>query len=298
MTSGAVMVSTRALDPVEPDREADRGHGRAGGLSRDQREQAVVAAAADERPPVAAPGIVNLEDEAGVVVEPAAEIGGEGEAAEIDAVLPKILGARLEGVDRLADVELLAAGERAERRQRLVGCAGEGEEAVEHLRRAGAVPGASGKARLFEEAVGDLARAAAADGADAGKRQQVLDHAVRGVVVGAVERGEEAFMRRRGLVAAESFAISAFSRGVSPKARASRRRQGSPRSSAARTAAKSAELPIRTVVLPPPRSATASSASLSMSASAAALSPRPSDSTPACRNSPFSPGRWRKIGPR
>ena len=114
----------------------------------------------------------------------------------------EIIGPCLEGVDRLADVELLGARQRPERRRGLVGRAGEGKETVEHLRGAGAVPGAGGKARLLKEAVGDLAGRAAADRADAGQRQQVLDHAMRGIVIGAVERGEEAFMRRCGVSAA------------------------------------------------------------------------------------------------
>ena len=114
-----------------------------------------------------------------------------------------------------------------ERRERGLGRAGDGEEARDH--RAGALvePGAGGERRLLEEAVGDLAGRAAADRADAGDRQQILDDAMRRVVVGAVERGEEARMRRGlgRLAAREPRDQPPPAAARSPKARARRRCQ-------------------------------------------------------------------------
>jgi len=61
---------------------------------------------------------VDFEDEAGVVVESAAEIGREGKPADIDAVAREALGTPLEEIDRLADVEFLGPGKRAKRFER------------------------------------------------------------------------------------------------------------------------------------------------------------------------------------
>ena len=75
----------RGSDAVEPDREADRRNRDRGLVAEpgDERDQAVVASAADDRPD-GLPRPIHLEHEAGVVVEPPTEIGGEGEAIESD----------------------------------------------------------------------------------------------------------------------------------------------------------------------------------------------------------------------
>ena len=64
------------------------------------REQPVIAPAGDELAGGRRAGIVQLEHEAGVVVEPAAEGGREADAPDIDAARGKKAGAALEQVER------------------------------------------------------------------------------------------------------------------------------------------------------------------------------------------------------
>ena len=95
-----------------------------------------------------------------------------------------------------------------------------------------------------------------------------------------------------------ALAMNPLSRAVSPKARANRRRHGGLRSSWSRSAANSAESPMVACGRFTPSKVETAKASFSTSASAATRSVRPSDSTPACRDSPLSPGRMRNTGPR
>ena len=81
-----------------------------------QRDEPVVAAAADHGAG-RLPAGEHLEHEAGVVVEPPAEIGGERQPVEGDAARCKRGEAGLEAVERRVDGEPLVAGERAERRE-------------------------------------------------------------------------------------------------------------------------------------------------------------------------------------
>ncbi len=87
---------------VEPDGAPDGGDGtgRAKGL-----QQPVVAAAADDRLAVRSARIADFEHRAGVIVEVAAEGGGEGEGGHVDAARRDEAGARVEGVERGGEVE-------------------------------------------------------------------------------------------------------------------------------------------------------------------------------------------------
>ena len=64
------------------------------------REQPVIASARDQRAVVACGRIVQLEHEAGVIVEAAAEGGGEPDAGDVDAARGEKAGAALEQIER------------------------------------------------------------------------------------------------------------------------------------------------------------------------------------------------------
>ena len=213
-------------------------------------------------------------------------------------MIGEAVGAALEEVERHAEIELFAAGERAERFQRGGGAAADRQEPREDRRGAG-VGRAGGERCLLEETVGDLADAAAADRPDAGEGQQVFDDAMRGGVIGPVERGEEALMRRRFFAAA----AEPGDQRLQPRRVAEAPGQAaSPRLGEVERVEHRAE---QGRVADPHRGPgdaeqprTPARARRSMSTSAAARSLRPSDSTPAWRNSPLPFGRRRKTGPR
>ena len=112
-------------DALDPDRKADRGDRR---LGAEPGEQFVVAAAGDQRPVRRGRRIVQLEHEAGVVVEAAAIGGREADAADIDAARGEKAGAAFEQIERRLDAKTGRAGERAQFGRGLVGIAGDGEE--------------------------------------------------------------------------------------------------------------------------------------------------------------------------
>src|SRR5690242_9854956 len=92
---------------LHPDREADGGNGRGGA---ELAQQPVIAAAGDQRLGAVALAM-QLELEAGVVVEAASEGGGEAYLVGVDAMLGHEADARLELVDRSSDVETGISGE-------------------------------------------------------------------------------------------------------------------------------------------------------------------------------------------
>src|SRR5690606_23113691 len=102
-------VSPQAGDPVEPEGKADAGNGR---LRAEQRQEPVVAAAADERL-ARAPGR-NLENEAGIIVERPAEPRIVGRRAGVDAVAGDRLGARGKRVERLVEQDAGLCGKAGE----------------------------------------------------------------------------------------------------------------------------------------------------------------------------------------
>ena len=71
-----------------------------GSRRAEPREQAVVAPAGDQLPGGARARVVELEHEAGVVVEAAAEAGREADAGDVDAARGQKAGAALEQVER------------------------------------------------------------------------------------------------------------------------------------------------------------------------------------------------------
>src|SRR5262245_9846232 len=137
---------------------------------------------------------MQLEYEAGVVVEAAAEGGGETDAPDIDAARGKKTGAALEAVERGIERDLVIAREGAQLGGRLVGIAADGEECFDQRARRLRQRGLRPERRLLEKAVGDLADRAAADRADAGDREQVGDQRVRGLGIGAGERRQYALV--------------------------------------------------------------------------------------------------------
>ena len=167
-----------------------------GGRAAEPREQAVVAAAGDQLAGSRALRIVQLEHEAGVVVEAAAEGGGEADARDVDAARGQEAGAALEQVERGIERDLGVARERAQLGRRFVGIARDGEEALDQRARLLRQRGLRAERRLLEEAVGDLADRAAADRADAGDRQEIGDERVRGARIGAGERRQHALIFR------------------------------------------------------------------------------------------------------
>src|SRR3954452_24950939 len=86
---------------LDPDREPDRGDGRAGA---ELRHQSVVAAASHQRLGAVALR-VQFEFEAGVVIEAAAERSGEPCLCGVDAARGHEADAAFELVDRSGDVE-------------------------------------------------------------------------------------------------------------------------------------------------------------------------------------------------
>ena len=107
---------------------------------------------------------MQLEDEAGVIIEAAPEAGREPEARDIEAARRHEAGARLEGVER--GVERRACASAASARRAAAASSGSpaiGEEALDQARASRRQAAACAERRLVEEALGDLAGRAAAD---------------------------------------------------------------------------------------------------------------------------------------
>ena len=189
---------------------------------------------------------MQLEHEAGVVVEAAAEGGGEADAGDVDAARGKKAGAALEQVERGVERDPGVAREGAQLRRGLVRIAADGEEALDQ--RAGFLRqrGLRAERRLLEKAVGDLAHRAAADGGDAGDREQVGDERMRGLGVGAGERGQHALVFRPRVRGADGEPVEVLrSEVLWLKSLISRRFQAGARSSAAINAENSPTSPMR-----------------------------------------------------
>ena len=143
-----------------------------GSRATEPGEQPVIASAGDQRI-AGARRVGQFEHEAGVVIEAAPERGREAHALQIDAARGQEAGAAFEQVDgrRQRFRHVAFAGERAQRGRRLVGLAGNAEEAFDQRAHVARQFGADAKRRLFEEAFRDLGDRAAADRVDAGDRQ-------------------------------------------------------------------------------------------------------------------------------
>src|SRR5579864_8340655 len=115
-------------DAVEPDRAA---HGRHLARSTQPAQEAVIAAAADERL-YALFGLGDLEDEARIIIEVAPESGRDLEAQQVDAARLHEAVADLEPVDRRRDIELRIRREGVQRVGCGIGVILDAEEALEH----------------------------------------------------------------------------------------------------------------------------------------------------------------------
>ena len=140
---------------------------------------------------------MQFEDETGVVVEAAAEGGGETDRAHVDAAGGEEAGARFKEINRRGERNFGVGGERAQFAGSFIGIAGKRQETFDQ--RAGLAWQARRRIErgLFEEAVGDLGHRAAADGGDAGDRKQIRDEVMRRLGIGVGERREHALVFRR-----------------------------------------------------------------------------------------------------
>ena len=184
--------------PPQADKLLDRGgkSDRRDRLARaEPRQQAVVAAAGDER--TLGARVMQLEHEAGVVIEAAAERRGEMDRAHVDAARGKKAGARLEQIERRRKRELGVGGERAQFAGGFVRIAAHGEEALDQRAGLARQPRSGAKRGLFEKALGDLGDGTAADRGDAGDGEKIGDEMMRRLGIGAGERGEHALIFRR-----------------------------------------------------------------------------------------------------
>ncbi len=139
---------------------------------------------------------MQLEHEAGVIVEAAAEGGREPDASDVDPARGEKAGAALEQVERGIERDLGVAGKGAQLGRGCVGIAADGEEFLDQRAGLPRQRGLRAERRLLEKAVGDLADRAPADRGDAGDREQVGDQRMCRFRVGAGERGEHALVFR------------------------------------------------------------------------------------------------------
>ena len=178
-----------------------------GRRAADAGEQAVVAAARDQLAEIARARVMQLEHEAGVVVEAAAERGGEPDAADVDAARGQKAGAALEQIERAVERDAGVLGERPQLGRRLVGLARDGEEPLDQRAGLPRQRRLHAHGRLLEKAVRDLADRAAADRADAGDREQIGDQRMRGARIGAGERRQHALIFGLGVGGADGQAV-------------------------------------------------------------------------------------------
>ena len=136
---------------------------------------------------------MQLEFEAGVVIEPAAERGGKPHEPGVDAARGHEADAAFELIDGGCEIELGVGGERTQLRHRFIRIARDREEALDDVERV-ARQRAALQRRLFEEAVGDFGNRASADIGGAGDRHQVGDQRQRRLAVGAGERRQHALI--------------------------------------------------------------------------------------------------------
>ena len=106
MIGGASPLPPQRFDAVEPDREPDAGNG---SFRAQQRQQPVVATAADERPCRVAGE--DFEDQSRIVVERTAEGGVVGNGCRSKPVATHRLGARRKPLQRRAQRNAGAGGE-------------------------------------------------------------------------------------------------------------------------------------------------------------------------------------------
>src|SRR5215467_12575363 len=97
--------------PLDPRRKA---HGRNRLGAAESGEQTVIAPASDQLPGGTSLRIVQLEHEARVVVEAAAEGGRELDAANVDATRGQEAGAALEQIERGVKLQRAIFGNRAQ----------------------------------------------------------------------------------------------------------------------------------------------------------------------------------------
>src|SRR5205823_5106326 len=112
--------------------------------------------------------IMQFEDDAGVVIEPAAECGCETDAAHVDAPRRQNADPALEQIERRIELELCLLCKSAQPCGGSLWIAGDGKESLDegaHVLRQG---GPRGKGRLIEEAICDLADRTPADRRNAG----------------------------------------------------------------------------------------------------------------------------------
>ena len=139
---------------------------------------------------------MQLEHEAGVVVEAAAERGRELDARNVDAARGEEAGAALEQVERRRERDFGLGRERAKLRGGLVGIARHRQEPFDQG--AGLARQRVGGAErgLLQKALGDLTDRATADRADTGDREKIGDQRARAFGIGAGQRSEHALVLR------------------------------------------------------------------------------------------------------
>ena len=163
----------------------------------DVGQQAVVAAAAGDRTRRPELRRDQLEHEAGVVLEIAAELGGELGVVEIDAGLAQQVETAAEGIEPAGEIELAAAHQVFDVAGRSLGRPLHGDVALDQRR--ACLLGERRLARVGrvrEQPLGDLGQRARADQLDAGLVEVVADD-VGGIAgVGRIElvgeRGRQA----------------------------------------------------------------------------------------------------------
>src|SRR5262249_58462164 len=106
----------------------------------------VIGAAGDQQ--IAAVGLVQLENETGVIIEAAAESGGEFDLAHLEPACGEKSGARLEQIERLPERYFGVRGERAQFAGRIVRIAGDREEALDQCAGVARQPGRRVERRL------------------------------------------------------------------------------------------------------------------------------------------------------
>ena len=268
-----------------------------GFLRAEQRQQPVVAAAADQRP--RRPGNGDLEDQAGIIIERPAEGGVVVDRADRQTVTGDRLGARRKQVERAAELQPRALGEGRQRIGRPVERHVDGEEQSSARRSAESGRRTRLQLGLLQQAPCDLVRRAAAAEREAGLFHRLLQcvrpaSRDRRLPVGSVVADRSVGSRPR--------EVGQRRRQATPA-----RRRRAPAASASRAAGRAPPAPPRT---PPGRRASpqascratparaAPRASATERASAAAVSVSPRSSMPAWKNSLPPSRRWRNTSPR
>src|SRR5476649_918654 len=140
-------------DAVDPDGKA---HGRDRHLGAKPPEQTVVASAGDQLAHHLGSRIVQLEHDASVVIDTAAETGGKPDACNIDAARGDKASAVFKQFNFAAKCNLGIGGKSAQCGGRLVGAAGNRKEAFDQCAHLLRQRGGGAKRGLFEEAFCNL----------------------------------------------------------------------------------------------------------------------------------------------